>query len=74
MVYHHLTTLRLVYFARTAEAALANKPVLALLIHDIPLRNIAEPLNVTLSQRYLIRNYTQVHVIKQDYLYTNLGI
>ena len=31
-LYHELTTLRRVYFER---AALANKPVLALLIHNI---------------------------------------
>ena len=38
MVYHELTTLRRVYFD-FARAALA------LLIHDIPLRNIVEPLS-----------------------------
>ena len=46
MVYHKLTTLRRVYFAWAAKAKAAsqNKPVLALLIHDTPLRNIVEPL------------------------------
>ena len=43
MVYHESTTLRRIYFARAA-AARSNKPVLALLIYDIPLRNIVEPL------------------------------
>ena len=47
MVYHELTTQRQVYFARPSQ----NKPVLALLIHDIPLRNIVEPLNQPNVQR-----------------------
>ena len=38
-----LSKLRRVYFARAANSQ--NKPVLALLIHDIPLPNTVEPLN-----------------------------
>ena len=44
MVYHELTTLRGVYFARLPSQ---NKPVLAFLIHDRPLRNIVDqPFNM----------------------------
>ena len=42
MVYHDLTMLR--QFILLGQLKLQNKPVLALLIHDIPLRNIVEPL------------------------------
>ena len=41
VVYCELTMLRWVYFARAASQ---NKPILALLIHDIPLGNIVDPL------------------------------
>ena len=41
VVYHELTTLR------------QGKPILALLIHDIPLRNIVEPLNNSLKFKVL---------------------
>ena len=32
-----------------------NKPVLALLIHDIPLRNIVEPLLIVCTSRYVLK-------------------
>ena len=48
MVYNESTTLRRVYFS----------VILALLIHDIPLRNIVEPLNI-----YLL-SYDHVRLFK----------
>ena len=43
VVYHELTTLRRVFSSPKLPSQ--NKPALALLIHDIPRRNIVEPLS-----------------------------
>ena len=48
VVYDELTTLRRVYFA--PELPEQNKAVLALLIHDIPLRNIFDSFSTTIKQ------------------------
>ena len=67
MVYHELTTLRRFIFLGQLKLPSQNKPVLALLIHDILLRNIVEPLDILSRTSTLIMQNDVCRMCKHDF-------